>query len=129
MIFLKFSCFSEDVKTKKKIRQIWTKFCTFFFFFHHKWIITRALSPKGWYSSCLKTFRMICEDLTKLGKFNKLPEKLGIDGKSSVGQLKVKSGQLSQIIMKNLLWKIQKKHLFYIILWICLQYFVYCCRW
>ena len=128
MIFLKFPSFSKDVKTKKKKTDKSGRNSAHFFF-HHKWIITRALSPKGWYCSCLKSFRMICEDLTKLGKFNKLPEKLGIDGKSSVGQLKVKSGQLSQINLKNLLWKIPKKHLFYIILWICLQYFVYCCRW
>ena len=63
------------------------------------------------------------QDLRKLGNFKRISEKLGIGGKSLAGQTKAKYQQMRLKIVRNIMQSIPKKRLFYLILWIFLQYF------
>ena len=69
----------------------------------------------------------INEDLGKLENFREILERLRIDNKSPDSHPKNKFWQLCWKIFQNLLQNIPKKHVLYLNMSICLQYFVHEC--
>ena len=104
----------------KKYLQTFSGFSTISL--HHKWRGTRLLSPE---SECL-ICHMSCRKTgtQEVRKFQGSPEMLQIHGKCPAAHQIRKFWQLCRKIVKNRLYNIPQKNLFYLISWICLQNFV-----